>query len=336
MASRLSTERVFLDTQVFIAAQFNYKNEAFRALYEHIKNGRVQLFLTDLTIREIDCNLERMVAETLNAFSSARKKAMLPVKNSPAAAGLFAQPDEAAITKEALADFHRFLEECRPTVLPVKESYLKPILDDYFARKPPFGEGKDKAQFPDALAIAALIDYTKHDRTICAVSGDQAFRAACNPLYHLDPYESLPKFLDAVASEDKRAAFIHDLITKVGDIVKPAVKEQFEKLTFDLPYEWGEVHEVHVEDISLGDREASILLLFDAAALVLEYAKIRFRAVGERVVDDETMETHSFRISTTLERQVSLFIKTDYKSLDAVKVDVSLDKGDVVIRLEEP
>jgi hypothetical protein len=239
-------------------------------------------------------------------------------------------------TKEALADLDKFLEECKPNVLPVKDSYLKSVLDDYFGRRPPFGEGKDKAQFPDALAIVALIDYSKHDRTICAVSGDQAFRAGCNPLFHLDPYESLPKFLDAVASEDKRAAFIHDVITKVDDVVKPAIKEQFEKLTFDLPHEWGEVHEVQVEDISLGDREADILMFLDDGAIVLEYARIRFKAVGERVVDDETMETHSFRGTMTIERHVSIHITTDYKSLDSVKVDVELDKRDVAVRLEEP
>lgn len=331
--ARSLTSRVFLDTEVFVRAQFNYKSEPFQALLKHIKTGRVELFLTDLTLREIASNLETVIAETLARFSTARRKAAL-IKDSKAAAGLLAQPDEAAITKESIASFDAFLRECKPTVLPVKDAYLKPVLDDYFAHRPPFGEGKDKAQFPDALIVAALIDYSKHDQTICAVSGDEAFRAACNPLYHLNPYETLPAFLDDVASEDKRSAFIHEAIGKLDAEVIPIIKEQFENLSFDIFKEWGEVFEVRGEEISLGDRDVNILILEKDHALVMEYARIRFKALGERVVDTDTFEAHPFSMTTTIERDVMVSIDTDYESTITL-TGATLDKREVAIRLED-
>ena len=211
MAVRSLTSRVFLDTEVFVRAQFDYESAPFRALLGHIKADRVQLFLTDLTIREIKANLAEAVAEALKRLSSNHKAAAV-IRACPSAASLFYTPDKVAMAQETNDAFDQFLAACKPTILPVKDAYLQPVLDAYFSGQPPFNDAKEKAQFPDALAIAALTDYSKHDQTICAISGDKAFRYGCSPLYHLFAYETLPSFLDAVASEDRRSDFIHEMI----------------------------------------------------------------------------------------------------------------------------
>jgi predicted nucleic acid-binding protein len=332
-----STSRVFLDTEVFIRAHFDYESPAFEALLKHIKHGRVELFLTEVTLREIHTHLKDAIVETLDRFEIARRRSGL-IRHSHSAIPLITEVDAAAITKEELAGFDAFLEKCNATILPVKDAYLKSVLNDYFGRKPPFGLAKEKAQFPDALAIAALTDYAKADQTICVVTGDKAFKEGCNPLHHLVTYETLPAFLDAVASEDQRADFLHEALPTLDETIIPMIEEQFLGLSFDLHREWGEIHRVEVLDVALGEREIDILDLDKASALVMEYAAIRFKAYGEVLHDaPDSFAAEDFRITKKVNREVIVYLSTDYKSRASLKVEsVSLaDTGEVSIRLDE-
>jgi PIN domain len=336
MAVTSPTSRVFLDTEVFVRAQFNYRSAPFGALLSHIEAGRVHLFLTDLTVREIKANLAEAVAEALKRLSSSHKAAAV-ISKCPSAAGLFGRPDKTAIEQEAHEALDQFLASCKPTVLPVKDEYLKPVLDAYFSRQPPFCDSKEKAQFPDALAIAALTDDAKHDRTICTVSGDEAFRYGCSPLYHLVAYETLPSFLDAVASEDTRSDFIHEAIPRLDEAVAPIIKDEFEQLPFDLYREWGDVQSVSVEDISFSDHDVDILSLERDSATVLERATIRFKASVEHVFDIDNFATDHFTVTRTVVRNVLVTLKTDYQRAESVEVDSAglFDHREVLIHLDD-
>ena len=85
--------------------------------------GEITVFLTDLTFREIEANIQSSV-------------------------------DDAA-------------------VLPL-------VLAAYFEKQPPFGHGKNKAEFPDALVLETLREWcAKNELNMAVVSLDQGVQAAC-------------------------------------------------------------------------------------------------------------------------------------------------------------
>ena len=45
--------RVFLDTAVFIRANFDYKSARFKSLMTLASTGRIDVFLTELTLRRL-------------------------------------------------------------------------------------------------------------------------------------------------------------------------------------------------------------------------------------------------------------------------------------------
>jgi hypothetical protein len=49
-----------------------------------------------------------------------------------------------------------FFQDSEAEEIELPKSALKQVLDLYFARRPPFGEGKKKSEFPDAFVLEAL------------------------------------------------------------------------------------------------------------------------------------------------------------------------------------
>ncbi len=56
---------VFLDTQVFVTNNFDYGNRRLRSLVPLVEAGDIQVFLTSITVREIQANLETLVRGVL-------------------------------------------------------------------------------------------------------------------------------------------------------------------------------------------------------------------------------------------------------------------------------
>ena len=52
---------IFLDTQVFEAASFNFKTTTLASLEEQVEKGTVRLILTDITVREVKARIEKTV-----------------------------------------------------------------------------------------------------------------------------------------------------------------------------------------------------------------------------------------------------------------------------------
>ena len=54
---------IFLDTQVFEAASFNFKTTRLVSLEEQVEKGNVRLIFTDITILEVKARIEKTVLD---------------------------------------------------------------------------------------------------------------------------------------------------------------------------------------------------------------------------------------------------------------------------------
>jgi hypothetical protein len=197
---------------------------------------------------------------------------------------------------------------------------LGAVLDSYFKRLPPFGLGKNKAEFPDALALETLKNWCRREgRGMAVVTRDEGVKATCSehgPLYH---FEDLPKYLDAIVSEDETlSAFIREMIQGHDDEIFDKATEAFPNLGFYLDDQDGDVNHVELTEIEYDGEVEMISLAADKAIVEMPAtltfdADISYKKAGTGVWDGEDkvllfQETAEETVTETAHRSVAVEI----------------------------
>jgi hypothetical protein len=265
---------VFLDTVVFVEANFEYGSARFAALTRLAKDGLLRIFLTDLTLREVHANLRA-------AVENAMFRQVAPVlRNSrlPEVRQLFVKLDGEKLFDELRAQLDKFLKDANVTVLPIEPDALAPVIDAYFRREAPFGAGKDIAEFPDAFVLQTLKKWcAESDEDMAVVSRDKAVKAACEQAEGLENFDDLAAYLDAIASGDETlAAFVREMVfTRKPEILEKA-KQSFRLLGAVLIDVDGDVEKIALQDFDFDD--VDVLSLLPEAAVVEISATVTFTA----------------------------------------------------------
>ena len=264
-ANTIKTSNIFLDTEVLVEANFNYNSPRLVSLADLASGGRIRVFLTDLTVREIRSNIKEAVERAVTA----RPQAILRNSSLPQVKALFNALDAAEVKKDLFVQLDDFINKAGITILPVKNESVGPVLDNYFNRLPPFGPGKNKAEFPDAFALETLKEWCHAEQCdMAVVTRDEGVKAAClqnGPLYY---FEDLPKYLDAVASDDKiLSAFIRKMVQGYQDEIFDMAKDAFPTLGFYLNDQEGDVNGAELTDIEYDGKVEIISLAADNAII---------------------------------------------------------------------
>jgi hypothetical protein len=327
MAAALKTRNVFLDTECFHGGGFNYSSKPFRILASLAAKDEVQVYVTDITVREVLAHITEAVVEVVRAHKRFTQEARI-LRNSKlkTSTQVLALPDADAVKAELVSQFETFLKETRAIVLPTGNLKAGPVFDAYFQSKPPFGVGKKKDEFPDAFSLAAVRKWCNENKEeIYVVSTDTDMRSACDedgPLYSL---LNVADFLNVLASDDEAmAAFLRGEIEKRKQETAHRVVELFEHdLGFILEDQDGDVVEVTVSDVSLGEIEI-LQTTDDHADLEIE-ATITFDAELSYVDQDNSIwdsEDKTFifteyaKETVERERSVQVEISVSFEGLD--------------------
>ena len=87
---------------------------------------------------------------------------------------LFQDINEDEIHVSAQSVFNDFLADAQSQVIGVKNADVESIVDAYFLGDPPFGLGKKKSEFPDAITLNVLLDSLADQKayvvSVCDVS----------------------------------------------------------------------------------------------------------------------------------------------------------------------
>jgi hypothetical protein len=245
--SALRTANVFLDTQVFVDAGFNYRSARLASITDLAASDRIRVFLTDITVRELQAGIKAAIEEA----RPSRPKGILRNSELPQVTQLLELLDLGEVERELIGQLQVFLKNARVTVLRISGDSIEPVLERYFRRLPPFGAGKNKAEFPDALALETLRGWCRNcGQGMAVVSRDEGMRAACSgegPLFH---FPDLPKYLDAVASEQPAVyKFVREEVHLRHEEVLELARIAFEDLEFYVPDLEVEILELELTDI---------------------------------------------------------------------------------------
>jgi hypothetical protein len=180
----LRTQFVFIDTQAFRKTRFDWSGRSLSRLVELTRQGKLRLLVTDVTAREVKSQLREVLAE---ANASLSKHSVL-LQQLGASSAIDRVRDQSTALSSLEAAFDQFLQHTRVINIPLISDLIG-VLDDYFARRPPFST-KKKSEFPDAISIASVRLWCEQNRaTAYIVSEDGDLRACCSesgPLFHAE------------------------------------------------------------------------------------------------------------------------------------------------------
>jgi hypothetical protein len=236
MTKLLKGKRVFVDTTEFSAAHFNMQNPSFAELRQLCEKRELTLLTTDITKREVQAGI-KLLSDKAHQTVSAAVQASNALQEFGTAAAVKALADKLKPTNffnTCCQAIEKFFNECRAVSLPIPPDAMSKVLDLYFDRRPPFGGGNKKAEFPDAFVLQTLQAAIRpNEDCLYVVSGDSDFGAACQGNLKLVNLKTLSHFLDLVHEHDAASTQVNRTIRKN----LKGIEKELESILKSLPPE---------------------------------------------------------------------------------------------------
>lgn len=284
--TELVTPNVFIDTTEFRAAHLSYDTGLFAALLKHVKNGVLTVYETPILIGEVGEQIAEVVDLAVQAARKFRKDADGIRETSLATLKpLFSRLDRDALIEDFASKFADYRAAASPIEIPIAPVSVPEIVADYFSKRPPFGSGRKKSEFPDSINIKALDNWClSNAASMYFVSADEGARKAAEATGRLIPLASLQELLGiAAASPTHLEASLRGWLTdQVATQIEPLAKRAFLQAELWLEDYESEVEEVVVESLLIDD--------FDVVDLESTEASVRawgsFTASADVQFDD--------------------------------------------------
>lgn len=257
---------VFVDTSEFVAANFAFSGKTLQALLNRAKSGQIKLGMPDVTRQEVIARIEEAAQDAERAVERARREArVLRNIDDELSGGLFGEFDVSRWRAQLIGQFEAYLAEAGAIPIGFDDVDPAEVFEMYFSRKPPFGDGKKKSEFPDAFAQQMLCAWATRERANVLVStrdGDVRLGAAEGR--QLEYVGSLGKLLDMLSEHFNRiaASGARRSIASLRTSIERELLEQFETCGFTLEDQSGDVVAVRAKDIEF---EADLLEVHDLA-----------------------------------------------------------------------
>lgn len=247
----MDTPFVFLDTTEFISNSFNFRNQKLSTLREKAQNGTINILTTDVVYREavnrIGIYAKEGYSEIEKLFNSNKIRTIrhLPIVEQ------LAKINAETLTTASVKELNEFLRQANVEVLSTDNVTAGRILELYFEKLPPFGEGKKKSEFPDAISLVALENWcNQNNESVYVVSKDGDVNALASLTSAFIQVQELGKFLEIVTEHEQQkdlAVFIHNFTDRFQS-----------QITEDIARIFAENHELVCNDYN-ADAEVSNL-----------------------------------------------------------------------------
>ena len=241
--------RVFLDTNIYDAANYSFRIASFSRLRSLAESGQLQLVINSVIEGEVRTHISERVKKAVKELEKAtRDSAFAGFRNITRYQEQLIISDTQEWVNRAFDEFDNFLSSCSVRRIPLNGIDVEKMIDDYFQQNPPF-EKKKPEEFKDAIAVRSLVlDMIEAEEgtdiiQYCIVSADKGFREAVKMAISGCPikdytiiFENLVGFTDYLAELDKQMQFmLRYLKSDYGhDLLYDAVKEALKASTYEL------------------------------------------------------------------------------------------------------
>jgi hypothetical protein len=253
---------VFLDTSILDGQNYNYQSTTLASFIPVAKQRSLKLLLPKPTEDEVRRHISKRSAEALEALAKARRQApfLSKWKHFPPEATKHRTDWE--VRRHAFQEWRAFVGRFDVVKLGYTGIDVAEIMSWYDHATPPFGEGKKRKEFPDALVIAILGAYAKEkNATIAVVSRDDGIRAACKRYTSFLYFQSLPELTELLLADSERIEALRKAITSDLEPLKRAIFSEAAQVDFQHEDDDLAVAESDIDGISLDTGDVRIVAL---------------------------------------------------------------------------
>lgn len=258
--SAIKTTNIYVDTEAFVANNY-FQSENLKRLSELGKRGIVKIFMTEITRHEIIHNAANDLINAIHDLNDFKKKLSNKgkiLKNIEEFKPYLDLPKIELETQldKITNDLNNFITEAKIEFIPYHTADLIDIVTKYFQQSKPFGQGKKKHEFPDAIVLSAIEHWCKTSgEKIYMISGDSDMNEfGSNAILR---FKSLKDILGLINNQlnsaDKRKDWIKSVFENNEEEIKQLISKAFEeKLLDETGYEL-ELEDVEINDVVLHD-----------------------------------------------------------------------------------
>ena len=155
----LSSTNIFLDTEVFVRANYNCRSKKFDTIVQHARAGDIKLFITDIVEGETRAAIRTDVNHAFESLGKIRDDIRV-LNNAETFRKATSRDQKEKYSGNVETIFNSFLRRTRAKRVSTANVPTGPIMTLYFESKPPFDKANKKHEFPDAINIAFVAQWT--------------------------------------------------------------------------------------------------------------------------------------------------------------------------------
>lgn len=344
----LMTTALYVDASVRYALNFNWNGPVLSALRRLCEAGSLELKETSIGVREMAGHLREKAQIAKQALDKARKQSsilnQLPGHPDPA---LVPFDLDAAVT-QLEANASEYFAACNAESIDVNTATVSQLMEAYFDRAPPFGDGKKKSEFPDAAVVLALRAWcAANNRQIYIVSDDGDLKSACDPNGPLLYAPSLEAVISAATAHLELVKAIEVALKEREDEILKKIMPNWGYLGFILNDSDGDVN--HVDATNVAVKRAYVLnrdedsFEIEIEATVSFTAQVSYDDLSTAMWDSEDKALYAWNtIEADLEREtpvrIEVYCTLDEQDVSKLEIETArvTEPVDVYFSVEEP
>lgn len=243
------TTYVFLDAEVYDRANYDFGNDRFSRVQKLAQGRELHLLTHEVTIQEVECHIHRRLDEAVSSVQrSVKKHYVVRIANDHRIKAV-EQLDAAPLVDQVKSTFRTFLKDSMATSIALSDTSVQEVCEWYWNTLPPFGQGKKKAEFPDAFILSGIDSW--HKRTgssLYIVSQDDDLRKACEARPYCFHVASIEELLGEFHPAEEFAE-VNLFVEEHWEDIKEAITAEFLNATFIVDQPDGEAEDPEVHEV---------------------------------------------------------------------------------------
>ncbi|MEJ7602008.1 MAG: PIN domain-containing protein [Kofleriaceae bacterium] len=298
---------MILDTEPIEGVNFEFENNDLAELLIEAGYGTLRVAITDIQVGELRAHVNEQVKEVksvakalvagagkkrVTSHSASKETDGVPLPRLLANGAIrqtLAQVGQAA--DRVKVSLEEFLKEEFLDVIKTDDINASRIVPNYFAGRPPFGPGRKKDEFPDAIAIEAIKDFAaaaSPDLEIHVISGDGDWFNSLHGRSDLTFHSRVADALQYIRKLENVADALEALLVKKETHLNELISDEFPGLEFSLEDDWN-ADVADVEVLASNITDVTVIASVNRRATVNFRYEVHFTA-------DVTYTDHEFSV----------------------------------------
>lgn len=340
--------KVFIDTNIYDASNYNFGNGTFSKLIKLINSGDVFLLYNSVVEIEVKNHINSKIKDAVNVLNqNLNERIFVPFRYESDYQSRVALFDKKVMIKLLEDRFNEFLSKCKSERITVNDINVEKIMSDYYEKKYPFENSKPD-EFKDAISIQSLISYKEKlddNCRLCVISNDKGFRKSIKS-EDIGVFNDLGSFIDMITTLDYKTKCLKAFIEEeyINDDIIEQAGLAIEKINFSKE-EF--VDELEIEDTTINEYEISYVDIVDMnnAKVVIDVdanIDIRCTYIDEEQscydkeerdylwkTEVEVRENHNINFELTIELDISEFSNNTYSEENE---EVEFNGDEVIVK----